>query len=511
MSERVKTVTVLLSVSLAGCFDFKGAFESCRDGGRCGDAGSSVQVALQTVTRHTEGSAISTPTQFLSSDFTLYVRNGEQFTQVTTGGPTAAGRFVFSAVPPGQRYLRRGDYWLVDPPATVDFSYRTFGRADTAVADGGVRLEVASSGMNAWVDGSELELVSPNAGFMGFAFEAGLTTPPTPQGLPTTLGFDYSFAYSDYWGADVPIPLINTQAGDVAYLTQLEASSLSITGGEVVPLRTLVKAATLSPLAMAKGTVKVTGAFTAPPQVNVSVDWRRAAYWALGPQVTPNLATDTSSDSLGISVIPYFGDEGIYEQSADLLIAGGEKTAAHTADLAFAKSLRNPYPASWVITLYLEFCHYGLPQSTGGDLTFQPYACSRRWEPLDAVNGHALTPGLGPPIDLKVDGQPAYGTLTLKTTVPTVSWSPPTVGAPDSYEVEVRRVYDAGGWLDSEWVGSVLSHTTTVMMPPGVLYSGESYYLVVIALKGIDGLATPFKTAPSREIASGLSAVLRVQ
>lgn len=326
---------------------------------------------------------------------------------------------------------------------------------------------------------------------------------------PSSLAFDYVSAYASSRGTDSPVPLIDTRKGDVVYLTQLEASSLSVDGGEDLRLLTLVKSAQLSPITLASGTTKITGVFSAPTQsTSVAIEWRRSAYWAQGPEVTPNYVFDSAYELFSLVAIPYFGDEGVYRSAATLLVVGGTWTKGQSSDLAFTRTIWNPYPPSWSLAAYRQYCHFGPVQTAGGTRTIQRGGCSVEWDSLDAVNGQPLTPRLSPPRDLRVDGQPAYGALTLTRTSPTVTWTAPTVGSVDWYELLVQHVYNSG--LDSEWVAYVLTRGTSLVIPPGVLEPEAYYFFFIVAQNGVD-IATPSKTSRSRKYATGVSGVLRVQ
>jgi len=447
-------------------------------------------------------------TTFGPASFQLWVRNNSQFTQVTTGAPASPGRFVFTDVPAGQRYLRRGSTWVVDPPPTVDFSFHALGRGDVSRVDGGVTLSLATSGMAPWTSGTEIQLISGNAGLMGFHFERGLTNPLAGGVAPTTLSFDYARAYAASWGR--PAPLIEASKGDLVYLTTLSPGTFATDGGAGVPMRVLSRAASPAlDLGGAPGPAP-SAAFAVPSSLaSVSVNWRRSAYWAQGSQVTPNFVP-WLFDFFDVAAIPYFGDEGLYAAAPDLLMVGEVDTPGPVADLTISTSIANPYPASWPLHVLLQACHSGPPQTAGGTETVLPYGCATRLAPLASVNGHALAPGLSPPTNLRVDGQPAYGALTIALT-PTISWSAPSTGTPIAYEVELRRFVNASTAPVDSSAGQLFTKGLSVTLPPGMLQSGEYYYLRVIAVSGFDPTATPFKTALEREYATGITGVLRAQ
>jgi hypothetical protein len=86
-------------------------------------------------------------------------------------------------------------------------------------------------------------------------------------------------------------------------------------------------------------------------------------------------------------------------------------------------------------------------------------------------------------------------------TTPTLSWTPPTLGAPDLYRVTVYHVGtypDANGNWQTYWqsVGSISTPHTSVVVPPGLLQAGEAYIFSIQALQ--TGMANPLQ-APNRQ------------
>jgi hypothetical protein len=159
----------------------------------------------------------------------------------------------------------------------------------------------------------------------------------------------------------------------------------------------------------------------------------------------------------------------------------------------------------------LVYCHFGPAQTAGGTASLEPYACAGHDEALATAVGQPMTIGVTPPTSMQIDGASAYGGMTLTTLSPTVSWAAPAVGTPSSYQVTVRHVIPSGTSLTTELTATLVTHGTSVMIPPGVLKSGQYYYLRVGAGLGLDQLATPFKTALSWQYAEGVSGVLKVQ
>lgn len=516
---RGRAVTVGLFLCLSSCLNFYDGYLACVDAGRCpagpdggagtgGGAPSEEQIVLQSVTTDTEDGSTKTQTDFLQSAFTLYVQNGTTFTQIA-GSPDGAGRYRFSGVPAGHRYLRNQNLWLVDPSSEVDFSYRTFGRPDVTSVSGAVGLKVNVTGMDAWLEYTSLQLIVPNAQVALPYLENALVTPQVVGQVPQLLNIDYAKASTEAWGTPFPVP--DTAKKDVAYLTQLDQTWVKGRTGEDVLVLWLAKSATLSSLTLGSGqSTTVSGTFTSPSAtVRVDLRWLRESFGAMASKVTPKVVSDAFFDSCYVSVLPYGSDLRL-DRAADLLITGAFNFSKPSSNLSFVQVVNNPYPQAWPTAVFLRHCAYGPLQATGGTKKYQPSACAGREEYLSAVNGKDLGPLIEPPTDFKVDGQSAYDSTTVSSNTPVFSWTAPSAGV-DSYELEVYQVVDDGTNLVSSSRAFFITHGTSVMVPPGVLETGQYYYFVILGERGVDWLKTPWANALPYVYASGLSSVMKAQ
>jgi hypothetical protein len=86
-------------------------------------------------------------------------------------------------------------------------------------------------------------------------------------------------------------------------------------------------------------------------------------------------------------------------------------------------------------------------------------------------------------------------------TTPTLSWTPPTLGAPDLYRVSVLKLetyQDVNGNWRTKWstVATLSTPHTSLQLPPGILESGMAYMFSIQALQ--TGMANPLQ-APNRQ------------
>jgi hypothetical protein len=87
-----------------------------------------------------------------------------------------------------------------------------------------------------------------------------------------------------------------------------------------------------------------------------------------------------------------------------------------------------------------------------------------------------LVPVLGPPLSPKIQGLDAFQPQSGVGLTPVVSWSPPSLGTPTSYEVGVSPT-GPGSFYAS--LSFTVYGQTSLRIPPGFLVSGVSYQLSI--------------------------------
>jgi hypothetical protein len=119
---------------------------------------------------------------------------------------------------------------------------------------------------------------------------------------------------------------------------------------------------------------------------------------------------------------------------------------------------------------------------------------------------------LGPVSNPMVDGASFFSGQTVLTTTPTLSWSVPSLGSTTGYEVGIFSLYADGADSVAEPAGELLTTTTSVQVPPGLLASGQSYFFCVSAVSepGKNHNTAPFRHAFPRGVAQALSGVITV-
>lgn len=88
---------------------------------------------------------------------------------------------------------------------------------------------------------------------------------------------------------------------------------------------------------------------------------------------------------------------------------------------------------------------------------------------VDGPTTIVVTPQLGPPKDLRVDGRLANAELSDVGLTPTLAWNEPSLGRAVRYSVTLFRPEDASRTI------RFATSETRIRIPPGVLVEGETY------------------------------------
>jgi hypothetical protein len=125
------------------------------------------------------------------------------------------------------------------------------------------------------------------------------------------------------------------------------------------------------------------------------------------------------------------------------------------------------------------------------------------------ADGNIVDAAIGPPTNVKFDSDDAF-TATEISTVPKLSWSPPTFGTPTDYEVQVYEVTLNGSVLKFTSVLKLTTKQTSLRIPTGNLLGQRQYVFSIIARirQGVDIYATPLQVGDTSASAEMLSALV---
>jgi hypothetical protein len=396
--------------------------------------------------------------------------------QTIPGSGSTTGTFLVPGVPVGPYVLHVGNRWLVRESDSVDLSYSIGGRPDARPATTETNLIMDVTDLAPWGPTDWLELYSPSARTAGYDLQEDATSGVPAPGATSLAGFTYdlSAAYSP--------GLPSAALGDEVVLTQLATRTV---GGRV--FQSLVRAFTPADFtATDGGKQSLTGAFTTPPATALALTWDRPAFDRELRAHSPGDAPMTSSYAR-VYALPDGAPRGTYAPGAELLAFLPGFTGDRAALTTTGWSYGDPFPAAWTRILDVRYTTYQFI----GDV----YKEAGLEQELDlATAGATVTPLLGLPTDVTINGHDATVAQAGVGLTPTIAWGPPTFGAPPYYYVAALEVPATGALVN----GPVLETSGhSVTFPPGLLTAGKRYAFEVTAkLEGdLDLDATPFRRA----------------
>jgi hypothetical protein len=418
-----------------------------------------------------------------------------------------AGAATFRDVPDGSYVLTLTGYNLITAESRLDLGIVSLGRASATLTDGGgTVLALDLSGLQPWQPYSDvLQVTAENAGYV--ATNAQSYAGPQPDaGAVAAL-----FAVAWWEACSNPraqlAPLVDSDAGDVAVVTQLVSAPVSDAGA--VELRTVVRAAVLPGFTMVDHATTPLSAALAPVAVqeHLSLDYRQSAFDAVRSAVHPAAAANAST--VTVSALPYSGADGLFTAAPDLAVLRPQDLSQ---DITLTFDTGNPFPASWpkVVTVrYATLVQYAYPD--GGVRALTTTLVTQ--DLLSNVGRTPLVPRVTPPQQLRVEGADALQRAQISR-VPTLSWQAPVTGTPTSYGVTVYHFSRVGSGPVISLSEEALFETTaqSLTLPFGEVSPGEEYVfgITAIAAPGTDVTRAPFKGAFPFGAATALTALLRV-
>ncbi len=529
----------VLAVLLAGCGpgaggDTSGSGDDSSASEPTGGGFDGVIVVREDSYLPAAGAAVVQPADPIGEDLDMtIVAGGEVF----LGAYDDAGARSFAGVPEGPYLLRRDLAPNPDLPGTpgnqvyTATSLRTLdrgasyaGRADLATTHvPGTSLTLTVLDMQPLQASDTFELYSHDADALVF---------PSPgDGGPLVDDIaisDWNIAWdtSTVFTARDATPLVDPARGDTLRLTHLVteplvpgATDLGDPWSYALVERVLESAAlTVTPMSAGAGAT-ANGAFDPVATKTVALDLRPGAFLGeLASFAAPTIAFCLASIYLEPGVeLPVLGmtptlatlsleaaspldpacfPDSLGECDPVLCVDGCVTDTAPTTpgDRVVELGYGNPYgPGSESITFQCSASVLVSHPKTGDSelLTVDIFTNQRL-----ADLGGPLVPTLGPPGDLRVNGESAAADGVTKVGLsPTISFSAPTLGAPDHYTVVVRTLEDV---LDGEGnilsrrrtIASVQTEDTSVQIPAGVLETGAYYYFQVVAATGTELAST---------------------
>ena len=169
---------------------------------------------------------------------------------------------------------------------------------------------------------------------------------------------------------------------------------------------------------------------------------------------------------------------------------------------------------SWKEARYVSYLAYAEVPQPGTAATYSAPAFFASFEPMPAVE--AIVPVLGPPRLPRIAGRDAFQAQTSVGLTPTISWSPPALGAATSYAVRIDPVTPQNSVIDPvsgtrpvTSISLTVYGVTSVQVPEGLLQDGVQYAITITSTSAPwDRLdRAPFRTGMPYSSADCVTAV----
>lgn len=404
------------------------------------------------------------------------------------------GTFLIPAVPEGPYDLKFIEYYgegtlppryVMNAPRSVDLGRVYAGRPDASpITTSPTEIRITATGLSAWSDSDDLELFSLGAGSQG-------SLVPT-NGMPPAAGATSLSNYAVDTAALARANIVDGAAGDTAVVTQLVTQA-----GATAAYRSVRTAFAMPSFTQSDGgSVDVSGAFAGVTDKSFSVEIDDMAFQALLPIVNP--LAESGGRDLRITAEPG-GDRATASPTPTLLALKSGATGALPSKFVYGNPFGLPYSEVVSVGYVYLMTHTmptGIPKQTA-------VLVGTSGAPTDFKV--PVAPMLGPPLDIRVNDQPASGDLMGIGQAPKISWSPPAIGTPAVYIVALRRL-DPGGATTKTM--ALFSTTETSLRLPADLLDYGYYYYVRVSVRSEFDLAVPFKGGTKTSFAVALSGVL---
>jgi hypothetical protein len=417
------------------------------------------------------------PDDLSGAVITAYVLNGSTYATYAGTG-TASGTFTIPNVPSGAYFLfvgsSTGGYYYRMTTDTPNLDYYLRGRTDVVSTTSTTNLVFSVTNMSAYQQGSDdvIYYASNTDAYDDIAYSG---TQPTSGA--TTLSKTYDL--------NAGSKVLATTADHPILINYVMANTGA--GGAATAKRSFSP----TPYAQTNGnSANVTGAFAnITTTETTSVNWLRSEFHAgtTMTDIAPSAAL-TAEYSI-LTAQPGGLTHGIYCSGMDLAQLYGDTT---TADVNFGNvTYGDPFDSTWGHYFFTVMAASFTVTASGATTAATVYGWVRTMETrASSMSLHAL---VSPPKALKVNNQAATANLTAVGTTPTLSWTAPTTGTVNTYQVYVYRVSNNSGTTTRTAVAAFYTDQTSVIMPANVMTAGNSYQFRVMAISEPN---SSFATAP---------------
>jgi hypothetical protein len=392
------------------------------------------------------------------------------------GAGDSAGFFTIPNVPVGSYLLHVprkdngvvSDDYIWSDASDIDVGQLLLGRPD-AVQGTGVTIAAQSVGLAVAPTGSDsIRWVSPDARASG-----------SPSGAPTN---PYSASFPQTGG------LIDSSKGDIGYLLHYTTSGGITREVESVNIPSLTETN--------GGTVSLPGSMTAVSGSTTDPVVKISAFDAINAAVVgvdvPTTKSFTMFDA-GYAGTEGFPPTALYAQNDAAPIQlinipmNSITTDTDFSSIPYGMVSSKGVPFVQLVDLSSRSFNIG-----GSHYTFQNDGQITISNTIPSAS-NSTAPVLGEPVNVTVDGKNFFTNQGSISLAPQVSWGPPSVGTPTSYELTVINPATLGSATPD--VHYFYTSANGVAIPSGILQPNTSY---VFILQAMLYQTNTFSTAPFR-------------
>ncbi len=393
------------------------------------------------------------------------------------------GNFNVAGLPTAGNYLLNlgagTSYWI--PDDTLPLLTLGAGRADVIPFNfanpSDATITATLTNLTSWNSNDVLEAVSLGANDFVNDLPAGCNPAPAPAAGTTFLnGGVFSVKNSPCGAANT----IEGSKGDVVVIAQLSLQQTS-TGVFYLSLSSYFEPA---PFNLSDGqNVSVAGPMvTVNQNQTLNCDFRLSQFVAAtqipaggftnaGIQYGVNVEGSSIPTSQGLPFQPQADFLSFSPPSSTTDQVSGQMTYGIPAGYPF-------FPYGFIS--YFPNVGFAFPGTSAGPSTVR-YAGMQVITPVGTLCSGPVVPTLTPVRAITLNGADASQALTGVGLTPLVAWSAPAVGTPSRYTVTVTQFYVSGVTTLGTVVGSFTTRDLSLRLPPGVLSSGKTYSLEIVA------------------------------
>jgi hypothetical protein len=409
-----------------------------------------------------------------------------------TGRPD--GTFVIPDVQRTPYFLQLGTSYTWTTSRKHELNRTMLGRPFAEPLAQGLFLDLQLSGLTPWRAANDLQFHAPTIGLGYFTSSCASPAFPAQEGNAFISG---TLEYAESLEAcGNTVTRLDPARGDLFYVTHMESRVAPGSDANVQEVRQALVTKTLPEIS--PGTFQLSGTMSPLALVKQPMDFRVSEFEAQVLAAHPSAKLTTNN--LNIGTLQGYKEFGTYIGWPDLALAF-DRTPGQ-GDSLMTLEYGDPYPTSWARFVYASASASVSYTATMPDGTpSAPRSISvnvTTHEPLRAGATHLLRPQIGPPRDLKINGQPATTERLGVGPSPLVTWSPPALGTAARYSVRLHR-FTATSTGSTSRVQVATFNTTEprLQLPPNLLVSGPTYALQVYAYapSAIPGASTHYASA----------------